>query len=164
MRTTRPASAHARAAFALDELGRPVSRVLARLTDWALLAATTLSLGALFGDHPTATQASVLVLLPIAYEVLLIAWFGQTVGKRLLRLRVVVVKDRTARVGTTRGVLRYAVVAVPGFIAVLRPFAPLWWCVVFGVSFLSLDRRGLHDALAGTAVLKHPLPVGNSPE
>jgi len=53
-----------------------------------------------------------------------------------------------------RSLSRYLTWAVLGYVPVVRVFAPLWWALVFGSALLSLDLQGVHDAVAGTVVLR----------
>jgi uncharacterized RDD family membrane protein YckC len=93
------------------------------------------------------------MLLTIAvYEVVLTAHWGNTLGKRLLRLKVVRRRDG-GPVGWGTALLRWVVqfiAWVPGLIlgAVILYLSPFWDSTG--------RRQGWHDKLAGTVVVKLP--------
>jgi uncharacterized RDD family membrane protein YckC len=92
-----------------------------------------------FVQHPTPTERQGAAFVVLALEhVLLVALGGQTLGMRLLGLKVLRLAD------TTR---------VPGlFPAVVRTVLLL---VTLGLAgFFTRDGRGLHDLAAGTAVVR----------
>jgi uncharacterized RDD family membrane protein YckC len=92
-----------------------------------------------FVQHPTPAERQATAFAVLALEhVLLVALGGQTLGMRLLGLKVLRLKD------TTR---------VPGLVpAVTRTVLLL---VTLGLAgFFTRDGRGLHDLAAGTAVVR----------
>ena len=92
-----------------------------------------------FVTNPTGTQRQAAAYAVLGLEhVLLVALTGQTVGMRVLGLRVVRLADRTA---------------VPGLVTALLRTVPL--LVTAGLAaFFGRDGRGLHDMLAGSAVVR----------
>ena len=89
-------------------------------------------------------------LLWLLYEVVLTARDGQTVGKKLIRTRVV--RRDTQKVPPLRAVLLRAVplhvlgmLPVVGTVAAVAAYIPIMW---------RPDRRGLHDFMAGTVVIR----------
>lgn len=81
-------------------------------------------------------------LIIVSYFTLFIGWDGQTLGKMLFRLRVV--RARGGPVGYGRAFLRYVGYHICFLIGGL------------GFLMIAVDRnkRGLHDLIAGTCVIK----------
>ena len=92
-----------------------------------------------FVEHPTGSQRQIAAYAVLALEhVWLVGLTGQTLGMRLLSLKVV----RFADPGR-----------VPGFAAAcLRTFPLLLTAGLLG--FFTKDGRGLHDVVAGCAVVR----------
>jgi uncharacterized RDD family membrane protein YckC len=132
---------------ALAPLGR---RVVALVIDWM---ACLLISGAFFVADPTAfvlSRGNPLATLGIfALEnVLLVGSIGHTLGHRLLGLRVRRVfpdrpTERTDPVWAT---------AAPGFLSALVRTVLL--CLVVPAAVWDSDGRGLHDRVAGTAIVR----------
>ena len=77
-------------------------RIVAALADGALLAAIIVAVGAITGSHATGTSDSSAIVYPLiglAYFFASEATTGQTVGKRLLGIRVTALDGRRALVG-----------------------------------------------------------------
>jgi uncharacterized RDD family membrane protein YckC len=93
-----------------------------------------------FVSNPTGTQRQVAAYAVLGLEhVLLVALTGQTVGMRLMSLRVVHLADRER--------------PAPGLVTALLRTVPL--LVTAGLAaFFGRDGRGLHDMLAGSAVVR----------
>jgi uncharacterized RDD family membrane protein YckC len=92
-----------------------------------------------FVTDPTGTQRQAAAYTVLALEqVLLVALTGRTLGMRVLGLRVVRVSDRTA---------------VPGLVTALLRTLPLLLTVGL-TGFFTRDGRGLHDVVAGSAVVR----------
>ena len=91
------------------------------------------------------------LVLPFAYEVILVAVWGQTVGKRLVGIRVVGPDGRPPGWGRSlrRWLVPFALGMVP-FIGWLLGMA-----VVLRAAFVN-NRRGFHDLAAGTTVRQDP--------
>lgn len=87
-------------------------------------------------------------LVVVMYETAFIAAIGQTIGKRALGLRVVAV-------GTggipTRGAA-FARALVPSILLVVG--VGVGWFVPYAWALFQRERRGLHDLIAGTAVVQ----------
>lgn len=139
---------------ALD--GRTVGmgpRAVAAALDWLLLLALdvgvvyfTLRVSRLANAEvlllPAAPLASFLVLLNAGYLVLFTAANGQTIGKMALGIKVVSAEDHPVSVGrAVVRVLAYLVTVLPGGLG-LVPAA------------FDGARRGIHDRLAGTRVVR----------
>jgi uncharacterized RDD family membrane protein YckC len=90
------------------------------------------------------------------YEVLLIAYDGQTLGKRVVGLAVV--DDVSGDIPTTsQAVRRWLVLSAAG--TVIAVASTSWLAFVFDLAVLLLVlqpplHRGLHDRAAGTIVMK----------
>ncbi len=92
-----------------------------------------------FVQDPSGAQRQGAAYAVLALEhVLLVALTGQTLGMRLLGLRVVRLSDPTR---------------VPGMVAALLRTVPLLLTVGLA-GFFGRDGRGLHDHLAGCAVVR----------
>lgn len=144
--------------------GRPLAaigqRVAARFLDWVLIFLLWLGLMGPMAERTAGGGISVpfwvrLVALGIliAYEVGFVASSGQTLGKRIVGIRVQLLReDRLPGLGSA--VLRVlpviAVVVIGG-----QFFAVVLVVLYFTAGFAS-DRRGLIDRLAGTVVVVSP--------
>lgn len=92
----------------------------------------------------------------VAYQVVLTALSGQTLGKRLLRTRVVrdLPGPSPTACGWSGAVSRHAVLVLPGLLPVVGGAASALVPVAVLVSMAVDDlRRGLHDRIAGTRVI-----------
>jgi uncharacterized RDD family membrane protein YckC len=114
----------------------------------ALDAVTRLIWGDL-ATRSTVIQASGMafqILFPLFYFVLFHWRAGQTLGKMMVDIRVVLVDGGRLTLG----------------VAVLRYFAAMLSAVVFGIGYvmagLRADKRALHDLLAGTRVERLAAP------
>jgi uncharacterized RDD family membrane protein YckC len=91
-----------------------------------------------------------IILLAALYEIGLVALYGQTLGKRLLRIQVV-------DVGTGRppdlggATIRYLVPAVPSLVPGVGGVIGL---LVYASALWSPARQGWHDRAAGTVVVR----------
>ena len=159
------------------------ARLLARMIDWAIEITCAIPGGILLGGEilkivTAASQgkdpdfseldlprvilgASALFgtwLILLAIQVWLLATRGQTIGKRLLGLRVVKIDGSPAGI-VNAWLMREALVTVIGMVAgfiplvgpiFLRPaFHIVDWCLIFRD-----DQLCLHDTIAGTMVVK----------
>jgi uncharacterized RDD family membrane protein YckC len=104
-------------------------RIIALCIDWAACLAIS---AAVFGGHAMATLA-----VFAAENLVLVSTLGMTLGHRLLGLRVVRVGER---VGGPPGVLT----------GVIRT---VLLCLVVPAVVWDADGRGMHDRLAGTAIV-----------
>lgn len=90
-------------------------------------------------DQPTPTQRQLAAYTVLFVElVVLVALTGQTLGMRLLSLKVLRLKDETRP---------------PGLLAALTRTAPLLLTVGLA-AFFGRDGRGLHDLAAGCVVIR----------
>ena len=123
---------------------------MAAVVDFAVFVAVKASFGALATrllrvDPETAlelrgTLVACTMLFAALYVIVLHALAGQTIGKLVLRIRVVAADGGAPPFGVS--VLRFA-----GYLASLMPFG-----LGFIMAGLRADRRALHDLLAGTRV------------
>lgn len=96
-----------------------------------------------------------LLLVIVAYEIVPVVWRGATLGKAMLGLRVVSL-DSWTHPGVLSAVLRagvlYAPLAIPtvGLVVVVVVILP---------ALIWPTRRGIHDMVAGTAVVSAPRPT-----
>ena len=136
------------------QLASPVSRMLAFVVDGAAISVTAqvLSLSAVLGGLINADFAQAAMVLSyfiasIFYGILLeYAWRGQTVGKRLFRLRVV---DRQ---GLRLSLSQIALRNLLRFVDML----PFCYCVGGAVCLLSPRFQRLGDIAANTVVIRQP--------
>ena len=94
------------------------------------------------------------------YEIVLIRTRGQTVGKRVLGIKVVRVTDGGLP-DWTASVVRYVLPVVPVLIPVPGVF--LLSVVIYLVAIVHPLRQGWHDRAAGTIVVKAELPARPPP-
>jgi uncharacterized RDD family membrane protein YckC len=124
-------------------------RVVAALVDFAVFGLVKLSFGALAArfwrtdDGAIGVQGTIATctfLFAALYVIVLHVLEGQTIGKLLVRIRVVGLDGSPPPLGTS--LLRFLAYAVS-----LMPFG-----MGFVMAGLRADRRGLHDLIAGTRV------------
>lgn len=139
--------------FALPLAG-PVSRLLALTIDLAIVMAITslaskiISAFAIFGEDTTGA------FMIIAYFVINIgygiaaewAWRGQTIGKRLLKLRVI--DARGLRLQPSQVIMRNLLRPVDGL--------PAFYLLGGGISLFHPNYQRLGDIAAGTVVVRTP--------
>ncbi len=115
---------------AMASFGR---RLVAVIVDWVLCE---LIAAGLFGADLAAGGAGSFVPLAVfaAENLLLVATLGTTVGHRLLGIRVL-------QVG-------------PGFFPLQVTVRTALLCLFLPALFIDADGRGLHDRLAGTAIVR----------
>ena len=117
-------------------------RWVAAFVDGLVLAGVDMVIGLGLGNYPAAAQIAV-VLVGISYYVYFIGRWGQTLGKKWLRIKV----------QTKDG-------AVPGFKKALirETVGKLVSGLVLGVGYLwaiwDKDKQTWHDKLAGTVVVR----------
>ena len=134
-------------------LAGPVSRMLALLIDTAAVAAGAQVLNALAGlveafsaDWGAAVKVLLFFALDIAYGILLEwLWRGQTLGKRVLGIRVI--DARGLRLTAGQIVIRNLLRAVDAL--------PLFYVVGGLASAISRHAQRLGDLAAGTVVIRH---------
>lgn len=141
-----------------DLLAPITKRIGARLIDWGLLMTVWLLLGGatserLEDDTLVFQRWAVItwMILVIAYEVIFVAWRGQTPGKIALGIKLVALKDGML-IGLPASILRVMPVAFA--IAVLGPVFPIAMVFVyFSAAFLK-NSRGILDLIAGSVVVE----------
>ena len=148
-------------------------RVLAFVVDGLILYAVGRLVGFAFFGRLSQLGPSALLLgfcLALAYFAILESDIGdgQTLGKRLLRLRVV--NAQGSLIKWERSAARYTVFALPYFLVGLRfHIEPTYWIIPFLVPFIAFGiggstfyllvfnrrtRQGLHDVAMGTYVVE----------
>ncbi|UPT72730.1 MAG: RDD family protein [Elusimicrobiota bacterium] len=140
------------------ELAERLPRLWAALIDRLLVLPLILVTGFLLpyglarnGNGIAAIIASVTIFLGlVGYQMWLLTTQGQTIGKRLLKIRIVLIKDLSnggfvANV-LLRGVVPWVITLIPGLGILFSVCDP---------SFIFReDRRCIHDHIAGTCVIK----------
>jgi uncharacterized RDD family membrane protein YckC len=143
-------------------LGR---RALARLLDAGLpllvvvAGSGLLSRAGMDRDRAVVASGLVAVWAYWLYETVLTARSGQTLGKRLVSIRVAALGTETAKPGLRRSATR----ALP----ILLLAVPYLWVVVplfFVWAAFRSDQRGLHDLAAGTQVIAGRWLTGAPPD
>ncbi|GLZ78697.1 hypothetical protein Afil01_35040 [Actinorhabdospora filicis] len=89
-------------------------------------------------------------LATMAYDTILTVKWGATVGKRVLRLKIIQREDG-ATPGWGRMAARSGFTVVLGLVPCVNWLDPLW-------VFLNPDKQALHDKVARTVVVKLPPP------
>ncbi len=139
-------------------------RAAARIVDafvisLGFIAVGTVVAGRLAADAPSNPFVADLIVYGVAavYEIVPTALHGQTLGKRILQLRVVRLPD-LGRPGMSRSFIRWLVPAAAFYVLGYVP-APLGYVtillvpVIFLVALIDPRRQGLHDRAAGTIVV-----------
>ncbi|MYS18811.1 Uncharacterized membrane protein YckC, RDD family [Streptomyces sp. DvalAA-14] len=136
------------------------NRFLARVIDTFVLIVIDLLLGAAiagpaspgdFSHNEDVLLGALVFVLYFAYEGGMLSARGQTLGKMLLGIRVVLLADGAAPAGA--GWARAAVYALPGVLLVVV-IGPLYW--LLNVLWCTWDRpyrQCLHDKAAKTVVV-----------
>jgi uncharacterized RDD family membrane protein YckC len=128
-------------------------RLLARAVDGVLLVAFAFLVSLVLDG---VNRVFVVLAASALYEVLLVAYDGQTLGKRVVGLAVV--DDVSGDIPTTsQAVRRWLVLSAAG--TVIAVASTSWLAFVFDLAVLLLVlqpplHRGLHDRAAGTIVMK----------
>lgn len=153
----------------LDEEGRPLTgpgaiapvwqRAIARLVD-IFIVFNVAGFLAYVVVRPSPEDSSLLTTLAFAgvfwviagvYEAGMVAWKGQTLGKMLLRIRIVRRTDG-GRPSPGEAAVRYAVPTV-WLLLPLPVVGQLMWMVVYLSSIPNARRQGWHDKAASTLVV-----------
>jgi uncharacterized RDD family membrane protein YckC len=92
------------------------------------------------------------LVIPVAYETVLISWRGQTIGKVTMGIRVARLTDGERPTAYQAGIR----VALPVALALLPLgiLAAMLSLVVYLMAFSHPLRQGLHDRAAGTVVVR----------
>lgn len=128
-------------------------RFLARLVDGLVTLAPQLLVFAAIDGYGRILVAG---LLEALYEIPQLAWWGRTVGKRALGIRVVTTDGRAATPSWAQAFVR---VMLPDALFLspsdaIAGVAPLWWLAVYLPMLFDPWRRGVHDRAAGTRVVR----------
>ncbi|WP_190160218.1 RDD family protein [Streptomyces litmocidini] len=153
----------------LAETGR---RVLARLIDWVIIAVPLAIIGIPFDIYQRATRDGndfgdtvnsfnggsqlvfqlITIVAYVAYDTVLTAKNGRTVGKRLMKLRVAMLNDGTTP-PMSQSLLRAVVLWLPALICC----ACLWPLLILILIVVDKPyKQGLHDKAAKTVVVSAP--------
>jgi uncharacterized RDD family membrane protein YckC len=135
--------------------------VLALILSLALFGLTALGSGGVTGGHFPLLLAVVFFLVHTAYETVSLRRWGQTLGKRVVGLKVapVAAVGRLGRLPIGAVTTRAALYGLPMLLAQIPGW--LWW-PVFWIAVVLIggmpawnrpNRQGLHDRIAGTVVL-----------
>jgi uncharacterized RDD family membrane protein YckC len=140
-----------------DRLASIGQRALAQVIDSVLIGIPLFFIStAISGDLTDADSGSLLVVtvlwlgVSLLYNTAMIAVYGATIGKRIMKLMVVNREDGSA-VSWTYAAVRALVPTVAGLIPVIGLAANL---VVYLRAIFHPLRQGLHDAAAGTIVVR----------
>ncbi|MER6689310.1 RDD family protein [Streptomyces minutiscleroticus] len=145
----------------MPPLADPARRVFARLVDMVLVGVVVYLVCLLFGVHQYKVddngvrlddgfwQSLIAAVLYVAYDTFMVSLDGQTLGKRLFRLRVANLRDGSTPLVPT---------ALVRALALWLPFAfccaCVWTAVAGGWSLIDRPyRQGLHDKAARTVVV-----------
>jgi uncharacterized RDD family membrane protein YckC len=141
----------------VDAVAEPSQRLVARIIDTLIVGVPIATAAAEVFPRETAQT----VVAPIAfavtfflYEVVQLAVWGRTVGKRLTGLRVISVTGERPTV--VQALIRAAIYALPPAarpVPNLNIIAAIFWLAENGLQFEGSYRQALHDRAAGTAVI-----------
>ncbi len=140
-----------------DELASLSQRVVARLIDWLIIFAAWFAImgpvaetdGNTLEIPLWARLVSLLVLL--GYETVLVTWRGQTVGKRIARIRLSDVRTG-ANPSLGKSLIRAGIVGA--VVIVTGQFFAVALVFVYFTAAFPRDTRGLLDRAAGTVVVR----------
>lgn len=116
----------------IPSLGR---RVIAVLIDWVIASLSAVAVAGVDYPPKDITQNLIITAFYIAEVAILTGLLGQSIGKRLLGMRVENPAGRP--IGIPRAVLRTALLTL-----------------VIPAIILTADKRGLHDLAAGSRVVR----------
>ena len=148
-RSDHPAVVGAPAGFRAPTFGQ---RLLGRLIDTIVLM-VLVSVATLLASDGTLAIVGILVVA--AYEIVLVALRGQTVGKMVMGTCII---DRESGAlpylgqATTRWLVVIAGSVVAMGLPLLEPVVPIYTVVVFAPILRGPLHRGLHDRASGTIV------------
>lgn len=151
------------------ELARPLTRLVARICDGiVLMVVGFLPLIVGVQDFDDISGGSVglnlgMLAVGLVYEVWLVAARGQTLGKMIMKIRIIRA-DNGLLPGWDQSSVRWLVPAVPGLIGVVPSlgFVGLLSLVVYLSLTWDKVRQGWHDKAAKTLVIKvvnDPSPI-----
>ncbi|MFE3073286.1 RDD family protein [Streptomyces sp. NPDC059247] len=144
----------------LAESGR---RIIARVIDWLIIAVPLAIIGIPFDIYRRATENSfgsgeslgfqlLTIVAFVAYDTVMTARTGQTVGKKLMKLRVAMLNDGSTP-PMNQSLLRAVVLWLPALICC----ACLWPLLLLILILVDKPyKQGLHDKAAKTVVVAVP--------
>ena len=128
------------------------NRLLARILD-TLVLSPAIIVGLVLGDN--AMGAAVPLMVEAAYETLMVATRGTTIGKRAMKLRVATM-HAGERPTLEQSFLRWLIPSVGGIASIFVAAAADWDLLYTVVVLLPILQRpyhrGIHDHGAGTVV------------
>ncbi|MCY4665609.1 MAG: RDD family protein [Acidimicrobiaceae bacterium] len=145
----------------LVELARPLTRLVARIADGVILGLVgllPLMVGIQsFDDLADGSLGTNLAWLAVGlvYEVSLVATRGQTLGKMVMRIKIIRAGDGLIP-GWDMSAVRWLVPAIPGLVGLYTPLGlpELLSLVVYLSLTWDKVRQGWHDKAAKTLVIK----------
>lgn len=117
-------------------------RILARIIDAALLWILAILANASAWGSSSQYAWSALWMLSIAVQMYLVATSGQSIGKKVVSIRI-------AKFGTLDNPGLWHAVIIREIV-----FLFLWWVSILLMIFDQRFRRGIHDLAAGTVVIR----------
>lgn len=139
-----------------DPLAAISKRMGARVIDWLLLLMVMVPVTLIvIGNDPDVDPPTWIILgsilLPFVYETVMVAWRGQTIGKMIAGIEIVLSSSRS-----TPPLLNAALRAVPALVimALLGQLALLVLVVVYFSAGFMNHNRGILDRLASTVVIE----------
>ncbi|UUN27138.1 RDD family protein [Streptomyces sp. FIT100] len=153
----------------MPPLADPGKRILARIIDWLIVLIPLALIGIPFGIYDGITEQSndfdelvtnvntgsqwifqiISIIAYVGYDTLMVRRTGQTIGKKLMKLRVAMLQDGSTP-DTGSSLMRAAVLWLPQLIC-----CPCLWPLILLIMIL-VDkpyRQGLHDKAAKTVVV-----------
>ena len=153
------------------ELGLPVGvalapiwrRLVAQVIDQVVVGAPVVGFGYTIGVHISGDVSdnkllvlnTAFVCVAFLYECVMIAMLGRTVGKMLMRTRVVRI-DTGGSMPWTSSAIRALVPLATGVIPGVGVFATL---AVYSVAFFDKRHQGVHDKACGSIVVLNNVPM-----
>ncbi|MET9347852.1 RDD family protein [Streptomyces termitum] len=153
----------------MPPLAEPGRRILARLIDWVIIAVPLALIGIPFDIYDRVSEDGadfqdaitgggqlafqlISIVAYVAYDTVLTAQNGQTLGKRLMKLRVAMLNDGSTP-PMSQSLLRAVVLWLPALICC----ACLWPLLLLILILVDKPyRQGLHDKAAKTVVVTAP--------
>ncbi len=148
-------------------IAEPSQRLVARLVDTLIVGVPIATAAAEMFPRPTAQTVVAPIgfaLVFFVYEVVQLALWGRTVGKRLTGIAVVALDGTPLR--PDQALVRAAIYALPPAarpVPVLNVLLAIGWVVGVGLLFEGDHRQALHDRAAGTLVIDTRPQVSEQP-
>jgi uncharacterized RDD family membrane protein YckC len=139
------------------ELGERLDRLWAALIDRLIIVPVGIGAAVAIpalrnspAQAPAVVLTGLLVVGFVAYQLFLLTTEGQTIGKKAMGLRIVLVKDLSNGGFVTNVLLRGGV----GWVISMVPVVGMAYGLGDPLCIFRDDRRCLHDHIAGTCVIK----------